>query len=265
MKSVKKVLAIMMAVGGLMLSPLIVQEASASSQTYTVNPGDSLWKISNEFNVQLDELRSLNHVWEHIEPEQELTIPNSPNKHTIEKGETLWRIAQNYDTTVTELKKANNLDSDLIYAEDTMCIPTKLEKSVSTTKTVTRKSSSDQRISVSDYERQLMAHAVYSEARSEPYEGQVAVASVIINRVRDDRWPNNVEGVIFEPWAFSPVHDGTFWLQPNQTAYDAVDDALNGWDPSQEAVFFYNPVTSTSNWIFSRTTITQIGQHVFAY
>lgn len=121
------------------------------------------------------------------------------------------------------------------------------------------------RLHVSDYERNLMARTVYSEARGEPYKGQVAVAAVIINRVLDNRWPNNVEGVIFEPWAFTAVHDGQFWLTPNQTAYDAVEDALRGWDPSFGAPFYYNPVTATSSWIFTRQPVTSIGKHIFAY
>ena len=121
------------------------------------------------------------------------------------------------------------------------------------------------RLEVSEYERDLMAKAVYSEARGEPYKGQVAVAAVVINRVLDNRWPNSVEGVIFEPWAFTAVHDGQFWLSPNQTAYDAVEDALKGWDPSYGAPFYYNPVTATSQWIFTRDPVTSIGRHVFAY
>jgi len=120
------------------------------------------------------------------------------------------------------------------------------------------------RMNVSNYERNLMARAVYSEARGEPYEGQVAVAAVIINRVQDSRWPNNVHGVIFEPWAFTAVHDGQFWLEPNQSAYNAVDDALRGWDPTYRSTFYYNPVTATSSWIFTRSTVTRIGKHVFA-
>ena len=120
------------------------------------------------------------------------------------------------------------------------------------------------RLDISDYERELMAKAVYSEARGEPYEGQVAVAAVVINRVQDNRWPGNIEGVIFEPWAFTAVHDGQFWLTPNQTAYEAVSDALAGWDPTDGATFYYNPVTATSSWIFTRTPITTIGKHVFA-
>ncbi|MCA0970326.1 spore cortex-lytic enzyme [Halobacillus litoralis] len=110
---------------------------------------------------------------------------------------------------------------------------------------------------------QLMANAVYGEARGEPYVGQVAVAAVIINRVASSSFPNSVSGVIFEPRAFTAVSDGQIWLTPNETAKEAVIDALNGWDPSGEAMYYFNPNTATSSWIWSRPQIKQIGKHIF--
>src|SRR5699024_3156662 len=92
---------------------------------------------------------------------------------------------------------------------------------------------------------QLMANAVYGEARGEPYEGQVAVASVILNRVNSPSFPNNIAGVIFEPRAFTAVADGQIWLTPNETAKRAVLDAINGWDPSNNATYYFNPDTAT--------------------
>ncbi len=115
-----------------------------------------------------------------------------------------------------------------------------------------------------DEEMKLLARAVYSEARGEQFNGQVAVAAVILNRIGDPRFPNDVADVIFEPQAFTAVADGQFWLEPDATSYHAVEEALKGEDPSQGAVFYYNPVTATSWWIFTRPTITQIGRHVFA-
>lgn len=109
----------------------------------------------------------------------------------------------------------------------------------------------------------LMANAVYGEARGEPYEGQVAVAAVILNRVRDSRFPNTVSGVIFEPLAFTAVSDGQMWLEPDETALRAVQDAINGWDPTNGLVYYYNPATATSKWMHARTPIKQIGKHVF--
>nr|WP_174734035.1 spore cortex-lytic enzyme [Mesobacillus harenae] len=110
---------------------------------------------------------------------------------------------------------------------------------------------------------QLMANAVYGEARGEPYEGQVAVAAVIINRVESGTFPNTVSGVIFEPLAFTAVADGQIWLTPNERAKEAVIDALNGWDPTGEALYYFNPATATSKWIWSRPQIKRIGKHVF--
>ncbi len=110
---------------------------------------------------------------------------------------------------------------------------------------------------------QLMANAVYGEARGEPYIGQVAVAAVILNRVKSPSFPNTVSGVIFEPRAFTAVADGQIWLTPNETARKAVLDAINGWDPTGNAIYYFNPNTATSSWIWSRPQIKQIGKHIF--
>lgn len=109
----------------------------------------------------------------------------------------------------------------------------------------------------------LMARAVYGEARGEPYEGQVAVAAVILNRLRDSKFPNTISGVIFQPRAFTAVDDGQIWLEPDQTAYRAVQDAVNGWDPTNGALYYFNPDTATSAWIWSRPQIKRIGKHIF--
>ena len=109
----------------------------------------------------------------------------------------------------------------------------------------------------------LMANAVYGEARGEPYEGQVAVAAVILNRVQSASFPNTVSGVIFQPGAFTAVADGQIWLTPNERAKQAVMDAMNGWDPTGEAEYYFNPETATSAWIWSRPQIKQIGKHIF--
>lgn len=109
----------------------------------------------------------------------------------------------------------------------------------------------------------LLANAVYGEARGEPYIGQVAVAAVIINRISSTNFPNSVSGVIFEPRAFTAVADGQIWLTPNETAKKAVLDAINGWDPTGEALYYFNPDTATSGWIWTRPQIKKIGKHIF--
>lgn len=113
-------------------------------------------------------------------------------------------------------------------------------------------------------DRYLLAKVIYAEARGESYTGQVAIAAVVLNRVEDSRFPNTVAGVIYQPWAFTAVNDGQINLEPNQKAYQAADDALNGWDPTYGSVYYYNPQTATSKWIFTTTYVTQIGKHIFA-
>lgn len=109
----------------------------------------------------------------------------------------------------------------------------------------------------------LMANAVYGESRGEPYIGQVAVAAVILNRVASSNFPDTVSGVIFEPGAFTAVADGQIWLTPNKQAKKAVVDAINGWDPTESALYYFNPDTATSGWIWGRPQIKQIGKHIF--
>ena len=109
----------------------------------------------------------------------------------------------------------------------------------------------------------LLARAVYSEARGEPYAGQVAVAAVILNRVKSSSFPNTIAGVIYQPGAFTAVSDGQINLTPNQTAYNAARDALNGWDPCYGAIYYFNPATATNKWIWSRPHVITIGKHRF--
>ena len=110
----------------------------------------------------------------------------------------------------------------------------------------------------------LLAKVVYAEARGEVYEGQVAVAAVVLNRVKSSSFPNTLSGVVYQPWAFTAVQDGQINLEPNQTAINAARDAMNGWDPTHGCLFYYNPARTTSQWIYSREVVTTIGSHVFA-
>ncbi|HZG76322.1 MAG TPA: spore cortex-lytic enzyme [Paenibacillus sp.] len=109
----------------------------------------------------------------------------------------------------------------------------------------------------------ILARTVHGEARGEPYEGQVAVAAVVLNRLTSPAFPDTISGVVFQPGAFTAVDDGQIWLEPNESAYKAVNDALNGWDPSNGALYYFNPVTATSKWIWSRPQIKRIGKHIF--
>ena len=109
----------------------------------------------------------------------------------------------------------------------------------------------------------LIAKAIYGEARGEPYAGQVAVGAVIMNRVRSSKFPNTIAGVIYQSGAFDAVSDGQINLNPDSTAKKAAQDALNGWDPSYGAIYYFNPNTATNKWIWSRPLTVTIGKHRF--
>lgn len=109
----------------------------------------------------------------------------------------------------------------------------------------------------------LLSKVVYGEARGEPYKGMVAVAASVLNRVADSRFPNTIAGVVYQVGAYTCVADGQINLQPNETAKKAAQDAINGWDPTSGCIYYFNPSTATSKWIWSRPQILTIGKHIF--
>lgn len=147
---------------------------------------------------------------------------------------------------VIKFQKKNNLTADGIVGSQTAAA---LGMSLSTQ---------------SNNDLYLLAKCIYAEARGEPYSGQVAVGAVILNRVASSKFPNTIYGVIYQPYAFTAVSDGQINLEPNTTAYNAARDALNGWDPTYGCIYYYNPSTATSSWIWSRKVVVTIGKHNFA-
>ena len=116
---------------------------------------------------------------------------------------------------------------------------------------------------VSSSNLNLLSRLVYGEARGESYTGQVAVAAVVLNRVKSSKFPNTISGVIYQSGAFDCVSDGQINLSPNATAKKAAQDAINGWDPSNGAIYYFNPATATNKWIWSRPMTVTIGKHRF--
>jgi N-acetylmuramoyl-L-alanine amidase len=114
-------------------------------------------------------------------------------------------------------------------------------------------------------ELSLIARTVYAESAGEPYEGKVAVAAVILNRVRSEEFPDTVAGVIYEPWQFSCVGNYMFNSEPNEESYKAAWDALHGWDPTYGALYYWNYHQVTNGWLWAKPTATVIGNHWFAY
>jgi N-acetylmuramoyl-L-alanine amidase len=113
-------------------------------------------------------------------------------------------------------------------------------------------------------EMDIMAKTIYSEARGESYKGQVAVGAVVMNRIQSNQFPDTIRGVVFESGAFTAVDDGQYWLTPDSSAYRAAQDAVRGWDPSYNSLYYFNPDTATSSWIWTRPQTVQIGNHIFA-
>lgn len=181
------------------------------------------------------------------------TMPVWAVIHVVKSGESLYKISRSYGTTVAGIKAANGLMGNTIYPGQ------KLEISPKSSTLSSRGS-----LNVSQEDLYWLARAVYGEARGESYTGQVAVAAVILNRVRHKDFPNTVKGVIFERLAFTCVADGQIYLEPNNTAIKAARTALAGQDPSGGALYYWNPAKATSKWIWSRPIIKTIGNHVFA-
>jgi len=109
----------------------------------------------------------------------------------------------------------------------------------------------------------LLARLISAEARGEPYSGQVAVGAVVLNRIEHPSFPHSISGVIYQKGAFTCLQDGQFYEPVADSAYKAARDAINGWDPSGGAIYYFNPATATSNWIWSRPLIVVIGKHRF--
>lgn len=113
-------------------------------------------------------------------------------------------------------------------------------------------------------ELDILAKVIYSEARGESYEGQVAVGAVVMNRIQSGKYGDTIEDVVFQKGAFTAVADGQYNLTPDSTAYLAAQDAVRGWDPTNGSLYYFNPKTATSSWIWTRPQTVQIGNHIFA-
>lgn len=159
-----------------------------------------------------------------------------------------------YGTKTTEavrlFQRKNRLRADGVVGTRTLAA---LGIRVGTTKTT----------NIGSQNNALMARAINGESRGEPYIGQVAVGAVIMNRVRDPRFPNTIAGVIYQPGAFTAISDGQIHSNLEETPKKAANDAINGWDPSGGAIYYYNPAKTTNKWIYSRPIIKRIGKHVF--
>jgi N-acetylmuramoyl-L-alanine amidase len=167
--------------------------------------------------------------------------------YQVKTGDTYWKIASKFGVPVTNLKNTNHVTSNLLYAGNTIVIPNS---------------------SISDADKDLIAHLVNAEAKGEPYAGKVAVATVILNRVASPDFPSTVKEVVYQKsngyFAFTPVQNGAINQVPDASSRAAVNEALAFRGQGKGSLFFYNPKTAVSKWIFSREVTVTIGNHRFA-
>lgn len=187
--------------------------------------------------------------------EQVKTVQSKLKKWGYYTGSVDGIYGWNTRTAVIKFQKKNGLTADGIVGDQTAKA---LGMPASTAKTTASRGAVSRNNDV-----YLLAQAVHGEARGEPYIGQVAVAAVILNRVDSPQFPNSIAGVIYQPGAFTAVTDGQIYLDPGDSAQKAARDALNGWDPSGGALYYYNPAKTTNKWIWSRPIIKVIGAHYF--
>jgi len=244
---------------------ILPTSAVLASTVYTVRSGDSLWKIANQHGTSVSALQSANGLRTTvIHPGQRLTIPGgsggSGGRYTVQRGDSLWTIATRHGTTVAALQSANGLRTTEIRPGQTLVIPG--GSSGGTTQATVAARSGAASLSASDID--LIARLVRSEAEAEPYAGQVAVAAVVLNRVRSSRFPNTVREVIYQRHQFEPVSNGRINLPAGEVHRRAARDAAAGWDPSGGALFFFNPRKTSNSFLHGLAVTTTIGGHRFA-
>ncbi|HHT48969.1 MAG TPA: LysM peptidoglycan-binding domain-containing protein [Firmicutes bacterium] len=253
---------------------------------YTVRPGDSLYLIATRNGVSLSSIRATNNRWhDSLMVGETLYLPSAQPQqpgqggsggdnqvYTVRTNDSLYLIAKRHGVTIQALKTTNRLSSDFIYPGQQLLIP------VGTGSTPApggnggnsgnQGGNYNQKYNLSAADIELLARLVRAEAEGESYEGQVAVAASVLNRLNDPRYPNTIREIVYQVdqgkyYQYSPVLDGRINLSATASTRKAVQDALNGWDPSYGAIGFYNPAKTSNRWVKSHPVTTQIGSHVF--
>ncbi|HJV44568.1 MAG TPA: cell wall hydrolase [Bacillota bacterium] len=184
------------------------------------------------------------------------------NEYRVKKGDTLWSISRTYHVGIEQLKEINGLKKDHLVPGETLQLPTQNSNG--------NKITGKNGLNLTNNDFNWLVRITEAEAGGESFDGKVAVASVVLNRVLHKDYPDTVTHVIFEKkgkmFQFSPVGDGRIYhVVPSEESYKAVRTALQGIDPTSGALFFYNPKTARGSWIRSREVIAEIGKHQFAY
>ncbi|NLW48406.1 MAG: LysM peptidoglycan-binding domain-containing protein [Firmicutes bacterium] len=251
---------------GQILSLARRRKAPANS-TYTVRPGDSLVMIAKRYQVSISALQETNKISaSYVTTGQTLKIPLSkggaanPSSITyiVKNGEPLYLIAKRHRVSVIALLETNHLSNvSAVWPGQRLLIP----------KSIPDSGNPAPKFNLSKSDLDLLARLVSAESTGEPFQGQVAVAATVLNRLEDSRYPNTIPGVVYQVesgrYQYSPVLDGRINQPASPSAYQAVEQAIQGTDPSNGANGFYNPTKTTNLWVRSQPVTATIGNHVF--
>lgn len=246
----------------LVLSSLIPNFASAA--TYTVVKGDSLYTIGQLFGTTSSNVMSQNGLNSTvIYPGQKLYV--SADVYTVQKGDSLYLIAKKHGISLYSLRKANGKWDNMIYVGQKIIIP----KSVSVTTPSTGSTTTNKgAIPYTQSDLDLLARLITAEANTQPYTAKVAVGAVVVNRVQDSRFSNTISGVIYEKssgyYQFTPVENGMINKPASQDALKAAYEALNGADPTNGALYFFDN-SATNKWLWSKPIALTSGKMVYVY
>jgi N-acetylmuramoyl-L-alanine amidase len=272
-------------------NPLPLQDIP-ENKIYEVKKGDTLWGISQNYKIEVEVIKKMNNLKSNLlQVGQKLVLPqltdsdsdSTQNRYNVKKGDSLWAIAKRNNILVSELISANRLKTNTLQIGQILLIPSHINSlniasqaipydslTSSLNKTALRPAGLEKSsFSYTDEELEWLAKLIEAEAENQPYQGKVAVGSVVMNRIKDDWFPNTLKEVIFQKdnklYQFSPVGNGRFnRVSPSEESYLAAKAALGGEDPTDGALYFYNPDISTDRWIRTRTVVIEIGQHSFA-
>jgi spore germination cell wall hydrolase CwlJ-like protein len=244
---------------------------SVFAATYTVLPGDSLWKISQKFGTSYNQIMSLNGLNDVIiYPGQVLQVPGNDDTYTVQKGDSLYLIAVKYGITVDSLKAANGYYNDIIYPGQVLIIPNDTEQTGKrTTPIVSRGSINRGVISYTNDDLDLLARLITAEAGGVSYKAKIAVGAVIVNRVKSGKFPASIKDVIYQVdsngyYQFTPVENG--WINKPATAdsISAAREALSGTDPTNGSLYYFDD-SATNGWLWSLPVAARIDNMVFSY
>ena len=236
----------------------------AFAATYTVKSGDSLYTVGKLFNTSAEKIKNDNQLLKNvIYPGQKLIVPATA--YSVKNGDSLFLIAKKQNTALATIKKANNLSDANIYPGQNLIIP---KAEVVATKTAVPFLQGSEAVTYTAADVDLLARLIMAEAEGEPYKAKLGVGAVVVNRVKDGRFPNTISGVINQKdqrfYQFTPVENGFIKKPASVDSVKAAKEALLGNDPTKGAVFYFDDST-TNAWLWSKPIATRIDKMVYTY